>query len=318
LTWKAGGRAWRLAALLGLLVLLQFGDAPERTQLWNALFDAGHAPLFGVLALVLRGFVSGSQARRSWLALAAVAALGALTELAQVLQPNRDVSLEDLLRDLGGGAAFLLLHAARKPVDEALPLTAVRRRGRLFVLVAVVLLAACVAELGFEVAGSVQRARAMPVLARFDGSWWERPLIDLRGNTLVWPAYPGSSSAWSGPPLARLDLQPALYAGLSIDEPYGDWRGYRTLVLTLVSDLAEPLPVTLRIHDALHDNRYRDRYNTSIQIAPGENRIAISLDEVRRAPDRREMDMGRIRGLVLFVYRLHHPTHLYLMPMGLE
>jgi len=38
----------------------------------------------------------------------------------------------------------------------------------------------------------------------------------------------------------------------------------------------------------------------------------------RRAPDRREMDLRRVRGIVLFADRLERPTHLYLGPIRLE
>jgi len=162
-----------------------------------------------------------------------------------------------------------------------------------------------------------ERARAFPVLARFDGSWWESALIETGNSALT----PGKSS--TPPPgmpsgLARIDLQPATYPGLTIDQPYPDWRGYQRLVLTIVSDLDVPIPLTLRVHDAAHDNRYGDRFNTRLMVTPGANRLTIPLEEIRRAPAGREMDLSRIRGIVLFAYRLNHPVHLYLGTVRLE
>jgi hypothetical protein len=88
-------------------------------------------------------------------------------------------------------------------------------------------------------------------------------------------------------------------------------------VLTVVSDLDAPLPLVLRVHDASHDQRYADRFNRLLLIHPGVNRIVIPLDDVRRAPDRREMDMTRIRGIMLFAYRLAEPTHVFIGPIRL-
>src|SRR5450759_4506282 len=42
--------AWILL-LVGLLLFLFLGDAPEHTRFWDVLFDAGHTPLFGLVAV---------------------------------------------------------------------------------------------------------------------------------------------------------------------------------------------------------------------------------------------------------------------------
>jgi hypothetical protein len=105
---------------------------------------------------------------------------------------------------------------------------------------------------------------------------------------------------------------------VAFDEPYPDWSGHLRLVFTIVSDLDAPLRLVVRVHDAAHDQRGKDRFNRSLTVSPGVNRFAISLDDIRRAPDRREMDMRRIRGIILFAYRLNAPTHVYLGAWRLE
>ena len=119
-------------------------------------------------------------------------------------------------------------------------------------------------------------------------------------------------------PLARLDLKPGAYPGIGIVEPHPDWSGYRRLVITIVSDLDAPLPVAIRVHDLAHDQRYEDRFNRALTVEPGVNRFAIALDDIRHAPDRREMDMRHIRGVLLFAYRRTLPTRVYLGPIRLE
>ena len=340
-------RHWLAAEILllvALLLYLGFGDVPERTRFWYALFDAGHAPLFGVIALVVRRLVSradrsSGRVRVTAIAFVATLALAAAGEVFQLFQASREVSLADFLRGGAGAGAFLLLAAAADRGREAGSTPRRTTAGRLLaVLTAMVLLAATVGELAFTSAIYFARRRAFPTLFALDGSWWERRLIATGRNNLTpgrapaaidsapdaADATPGASGAAAGTvgaaaaQLTRLDLRPGLYPGLTFDEPYPDWRGYQRLVFTVVSDLSAPLELTIRVHDARHDQRYADRFNRRLTIVPGANRIAIPIDDIRRAPDRREMDLGRIRGIVLFAYRLRQPAHLYLGPLRLE
>ena len=89
-------------------------------------------------------------------------------------------------------------------------------------------------------------------------------------------------------------------------------------MFTIVSSLEQPIELVIRVHDASHDQRLADRFNRTLVIAPGANRIAIPIDDIRRAPDRREMDLQRVRGIILFVYRLNRPVRLSLGPITLE
>lgn len=316
------GVAW-LLALLGLLLFLILFDAPQRSRFWDALFDAGHTPLFGLVALSLLGFLRtrtrpDQGSRMWWTAFAVTLLLGAATECLQVFQANRDASIEDFLRDLAGAGAFLLLAAAMAWGAWA-PGPIRSRRGRLSAAgVALLLLAAAGGHLAMTAALYAARDRAFPTLFALDGSWWERRLIEANGSSLTPAAVVPRGVGATGEPLARLDLEPGTYPGLAFDEPYPDWRGYRRLVFTVVSDLDLPLPLVIRVHDEAHDQRAADRFNRSIVIYPGVNHVAMAIDEIRLAPDRREMDVRRVRGVILFAYRLVKPTHVYLGALRLE
>jgi VanZ family protein len=325
-----GGLAYRVKAIApwfllaaALLFVLFFGDAPERTIFWDAFFDVGHVPLFGLLAVavlrVIRARHPEMPASRAWRhAFLLVLAAGVATELIQHFQPNREPSLEDLARDAAGAAAFLLVAAAWPAVGGGeTPVSS--RRGRVAaVAVAVALVTLAGAALASTVAVLVERDRSMPVLASFDGSWWERRLIRPGSSVLTPGGRPANLSPAFREPLARLDLKPGTYPGVRIDEPCPDWRGYQRLVFTIVSDLDAPFRLTIRVHDARHDQRTSDRFNRALAIAPGVNRFAIPLDEIRLAPDRREMDMSRIRGIIIFGYRLDAPMHVFISPLRLE
>jgi hypothetical protein len=302
--------------LLGLAVI----DKPERTMLWDAIFDAGHVPLFGAISLLVCGALTGrsrgeSPASTSLKGFILTVAIGGLSEIGQVLLPYRDVAWSDFARNVAGAAGFLLIREGLRRGDS--------HRGprsrwptRLAAAGGAAAIALALIDLGDTLLTIRQRARAMPAIVRFDGSRWESRLVHAEPNRLT----PAGDVRATGIPagFARLDLQPATYSGLRIDQPYPDWRGYSWLVLSVASDLTESLTVAIRIDDARHDNRYRDRFNAALQIAPGAHHIRVPLDQVRTSPDRREMDMGRIRRLVLFVHQLRQPTRLYLGPMWLE
>jgi VanZ family protein len=322
--WRsAGGVGWALLAA-ALLLYLFMGDAPERTLLWDAAFDVGHVPLFGLLALaalrLLRVRRPGMPAGRAWWsAFGLTVAIGAATELIQFSQPNREPSVGDFARDTAGAGAFLLAAAVspRLGGGGAPPFSRTRGR-RSALIVAGVLLAISGAQLAATLAVLAGRDAAMPTLVRFDGAWWERPLVRPGHSRLTPGARPGGLPPGFGEPLVRMDLQMATYPGVSVREPHPDWRGYRRLVFTVVSDLDAPTVLTLRVHDALHDQRYEDRFNRGLKILPGVNRVVIPLDDIRTAPDGRDMDMSRIRGIAIFGHSPAAPTHVFLGPLRLE
>ncbi|HSK11018.1 MAG TPA: hypothetical protein VK911_15655 [Vicinamibacterales bacterium] len=312
-------------ALVALLVFLVVGDAPERTRFWEALFDFGHAPLSGAVALLLRGLVIGrdraahraSPGSASLQAFVAAVALVVAVEALQVFQPTRSPSWVDVGRNVAGAASFLLLaeaFAARRGGGALRPGVAARAAAT---VAAIALLAAAAAGLVRTAALYAARDRAFPTLFALDGSWWEQELIST-GRSRLTPAgaNPGAGGPAAG--LARLDLRPGLHPGLEFDEPYPDWRGYRCLVLTIVSDLDAPLEMTIRVHDAAHDQRYHDRFNRKLTVRPGANRVVIPIADIGRAPDRREMDLRRVRGIILFAFDLDSPAHVYLGPLRLE
>jgi hypothetical protein len=90
------------------------------------------------------------------------------------------------------------------------------------------------------------------------------------------------------------------------------------LIFTAWSDLDAPLPISIRIHDARHDQRFEDRYNTVVVLGPGAARVVIPLEDVRMAPQDRVMDMHAIRAIVLFAHKLKRPARIYLGEFFLE
>lgn len=316
-----GAVVWALA-LAGLLGFMVFGRVPDHTLFWENFYHAGHVPLFGLVAVSVLGLLQArgrslAEPRTWWTAFAVAVALGAATELLQLVQPGRDASVWHFLRDVAGAASFLLVVATFGWMGgRGSLIRSASRRWAAAIGVALMLGAA-----GFDLAATVvlygERDMALPTLFALDGSWRERPFVETRQSVLTPRARPADAAAGIDEPLARLDLRPGTYPGLALEEPYPDWRRARSLELTFYSDLDRPLPLVIRVNDARHDNRYADRFNRQILIRPGWSRVVIPLEDVRRAPDRRRMDMRRIRQIILFAYRLSAPTHVYIGPIRL-
>ena len=316
--WAVSGRKLAVYAALSFLVVatvLLFsgrqGHAfiPRSLQeLWNF----GHVLYFLVVIVLARrtGLLSGLRALSQWsLYLLLVLSFGLLIEVIQST-PRIPVDWFDVLRDLVGGALGLALTAR--------PRSMVQRRWRravrwlLGVCVMLLLTPAALAVID-ELHARVQ----FPVLADFSSPLergrWSSP-FPLRIEAL--DEQPGEA-------VLRVDLQPALYAGLSLDYPERDWRSYRWLRLRVFQPRDEPLSMTLRIHDQAHESgrlayAYSDRFNRSFVLEPGWNEIRVALADVRQAPFLRDMDMARIANLSLFAVRLGRPWTIYVDRLALS
>jgi hypothetical protein len=309
----AAGVAWLLVSA-GLLLFLFLGDDPDTTRFWAAVFDFGHTPMFGTLALAVLHFVRARRPDHSdrhsrWTAFGLTVAVGAVTELLQFIQPSRDPSLEDLARDAAGAASFLLMSPGGAEPPGRAEVGGGRRRRQALAAVSVALVLAAGAHLLSTAVLYVERDAAMPTLFRMDGSWWEQRLIGVHDATLL----PGSNGGSAG-----IELRPALYPGITFSEPYPDWRAFRQLSFSVSAETDTPIALTIRIDDAWHDNRYLDRFNRSVKIPPGGTRVVIRVDDIRRAPDRREMDLAHIRRILLFAYKLQAPVRIHVGPLRLE
>lgn len=309
------------AALAAALLALVLGvNRPEDTLFWSDLFQFGHVPVFGILALLLREllrrcFAGWSSVKCAVSAFCLTMAAGLVTEAVHAWMPRRHASWDDVLLDALGAATALVLQGAWSPAaPESGPARGVRWLATLAGLAALVLAAS---PLGVTATRYFARAQALPVLFRLDGSWRERPFVRC-GESATFVAMAAPRTADSGEALAELQLQPALYPGLVLAEPYPDWSGYRELRFTAGSDRQEPLTVVLRIHDADHDGRFEDRFNGQIVLQPGVNDVSLPLAAVEQGPRDRPLDLRRVREIVLFVHRLEQPVRLRLGNFRLE
>jgi VanZ family protein len=109
------------AGVLALLLLLALGKPPDDSFLWRTVYDLGHVPLFGAIALLVLWIVRRVVAPQAgeWeqvmLALLATAVLSLVAEVAQIGQPGRDADVGDAIHNLTGAVCFVALAAALRP-----------------------------------------------------------------------------------------------------------------------------------------------------------------------------------------------------------
>jgi hypothetical protein len=308
----------------GLFVLVVavfiFGEPPEATLFWDGIFDVGHTVLFAFLMwLALRvleraypGF--STPGWRHTAALAAILALAGASEALQQFQPTRDPTLGDFLRDVIGAASVLLLRLAASTAPGAESRWWMRPVALRTMAASLLFLVAA----QFALVGSVyiERARAFPTLLRLDGSRWERRLLWVRSADLMPNALPSKTRDTA--PLALLALRPGVFSGITLHEPYPDWTGHTRLVFDVRSDVAALVTLTVRINDRQFDGRDEDRFSTNIELVRGHQSVQIALEDIRTAPQGRELDLRQIRRVAVFVWHLGRATNLYLGALRLE
>lgn len=262
-----------LVLALGLATALLLMPLPGNLlSRWPALGrelqDLGHPLLFAWLAHAgfsyLRQRLPAPSMLPWVLVLGAAAAYGAGIEFAQQFVA-RTASGKDLLNDMLGAAFALLLHArAENPARMA-------RRGLAVLAAAAAGLA--VAPVAIVLAAYVNRMMRAPLLWDSDAVLFAR------------------LSHWQG----------GRYPGLVLEEPAPDWRAWRTLEVRLSNPGEEAVPITVRVHDRRHDRTFADRYNGRFSLDPGSSRtIRIPLGQIAAAPAGRTMDLGNIRGVMVF------------------
>jgi hypothetical protein len=279
-----------LLALAGIAVALLFvsvGDDGYWPGWARAVWNFGHAPLFATLAWLGWRWLPGRRAWRRWaIGMGAALLLGVVIELAQLTVGGREVSLGDVMLDLGGAwLGFWWVNHRRA-----------WRRSRTLatVLLMLSLLVAIAAAWPVMLAGgsAIAAHRYFPVLLAGD-----MPLLTERlGST-------GDSALRITPAGLEVVLGGGIYAGFKVYDGPRDWRGFDELVVVIDNSTAAELPLTCRIHDVPHDLTFSDRFNRTFPLAPGSNTLVMPLAEVIAAPLGRTMAIDDMLEVGCFVHR---------------
>ena len=292
-----------LFVLAGLLLFLPLPIAP--TYAGRTLEDAGHTPLFFLVTLgVIFTLRDHARIRGAWLyALAGVVGISAgfLSELIQ-MPLARDASWEDAAADAVGAILALAVYAL------------FQRRTKLQLwqqLGALVLALSCIAIFLAPIVrmmrAYVHRNGQFPVIADFHSR------IEL-----YWTLSIGVNREIVDDAL-EVELVSDLFPGVSFHEPVPDWRGYRTLIIDLENPDAERLNLGVRVHDGQHRKAFNDRFNRRFELKAGERRtLRIPLEDIRKGPRQRLMDMAHISDITVFRGDPAGSHHLRIYSVRLE
>ena len=293
---------WLLLSGLCGLFLFVGGPGADPLRSVKELWDIGHIVCFALWGYGYATWRRGAFLKVGVEVIILSLCVGALTELIQS-QIGRSPSFSDVMSDLFGGALGYLLYCFWRYKASCW-------YAWLALVVASVFSAVLVAPTAKTVADDFISWRQFPVMADF-----ESPFEYLRWSGSAGRRVVGKKGD-PGQHRLRVTFSTQRYSGIALRSTQADWRGFSVFRLTVFNP-ADAFTMHLRIEDRLHDNSYSDRYNHSVVIEPGENLIEIPLKKIAQAPKLRQLDLGQIRKVGLFVGKLTVPKTVYIDDVAL-
>lgn len=249
----------------------------------RALWDLGHIAFFAVLIFVAHFFVN-LQRPRVWLLITlCVFLIGVAIEWAQNFL-GRDACWQDVWRNLVG--VWLGLFWGQKPTLYV---------WRLRVL-SLLLVMPNLWPMGEALWLQFYTARQFPLLTSFENKW---DLERAHGRVFL-----SKEQHADGESSLKVILDNEAYSGTGIHYLLGDWRDHEYLAMELFNPDLLPLNMVVRITDKQHDrgkHDYDDRFNMPIMLQTGWNKIRIPLTDIAQAPRNRQLNMGEINRIDVFV-----------------
>jgi len=318
-----GRRFLRLTVitLLGITVVLAFlVPLPERNVLGNTIQNALHTLAFALFTFVLDCYLtrqrkSSSDTQSDTPAISSTLlrvtfALVALALLSELVQPltGRSFSIVDILRNfLGisiGHITFILFKQSPVLKKWRIPLMG---------LLAILTLLGINQPLWFWYLSTTKPT--WPVLADFEHT---RSLTYVRKLGGVSVTRVNAPTTWleNKSSVVEIEKDTRRYSGFSLFDFEQDWRSMTYFEFDVFNPENELVVLNVRINDTHHNNQYFDRFNQSIDVAPGASRITIPLATVLHFSESREdgraMDLSSINKIVLFMTLDYIGKKLYL------
>jgi VanZ family protein len=297
---RKGVKIWGLIAIAALLALVQFATLPAQPRILSVINNFAHGPVFGVLAILLLGWLRPRFASRPWCAYAAAWLLAVAAGIAlEVLQisTRRDASVEDVFTNMLGAGCFLSLAAY---FDRSIWPSRPRSRPTLLLIAGGIQLLVMLVPVGHALLAYASRMERFPTIMQFT-SVLDMYFIELRGceEAVGGPSFKVSGPA--GEPALWLRCYGNDWPGVSSIEPSPDWRRFDRLRIDVTNPGANEIALGLRIHDIGNGQEYEDRFNREFAIGAGTREVlVVNLEDIASSPANRTLDLARIGGLVLF------------------
>jgi len=104
------------------------------------------------------------------------------------------------------------------------------------------------------------------------------------------------------------------YSNLTFKAFPGNWTEFSNFSFKIFNEGTNNQTLNLRIDDQQHRNSNSDhinRFNQTINLEPGWNKVSIDLNFVRVQPEIKNMDMSNIEKIVIYSRNLPVNSRLY-------
>lgn len=315
-------REWGSLLIVTVLTIWVVYSPRSGNLRWEqVLHNAGHGPIFGLIAILLLIAARTHRSFRQWRlaaqcisAILASAMLGLTAEGLQFFT-HRDPSWMDALNDLVGATLFVSAFALYELRYE-------RRSsvGRVSTLVIIIVGCASFLLFPLAIAGRAywERESSFPVIANFD----ERPndfFLSVGWSALRQVPLPADLAHVRGERGLEVSFRLGVYPGVDIAEPHADWRGYEALALDVANPSDNQLDFFVRVIDQHSGRRREDRFNRLLHIAPRARTVVrIPIEDIEHGPFARSLDLSRVAGLTLFRVRTTRADRMLVQKIWLE
>lgn len=296
--------AYFLAVILTILLFVG-GPDYESHRIVQQIWDVGHIVLFLMLSYLTLNFIRKyklSYITQFLIIVALSFIFGLSVELVQLLV-GRDFELQDLANDVSGAIigyfVYYLLHAK------------ISKLGKIIAALSIVLLLMIsLYPLANVLVDEVKMKNEFPVLSDFESptqlSRWDvkQANLSLHRNHVQQGEYS----------LQAIFL-PDAFPDITLQHFPRDWSGYKNIRFSLYNKAQDPIVIELKIYDEDHMKygyQYTDRFNRELLLQPGWNNISISLNEIFNSPEKRTMDIARIKSFSLFLKDVTSPVTIFL------
>ena len=295
-----------LILILGSLFALFFIGGPDfhASRSLKSFWNLGHILFFSLLPLLLLNTskTSKSYPQQVLYIVVLTIVIGTLVEVLQTGLDNRIPDMGDIFRNIIGSLVGLVFFL---PSRKNIP------KKRLLIIQTLVVL--------------LVMLQLMPILKAF----WDENMAERQFPLLSGFETPFEIDRWTGGAKIEIEkdaknngdfalkvmLNTETYSGVGLKYFPGNWEGYRFFQFSVFNPQETELKLTCRIHDWQHTQGrqvYADRFNQSYSILQGWNTITIPLEQVKAAPENRQMDMQRIQGVGIFTIRLPQSRIIYI------
>ncbi len=94
-----------------------------------------------------------------------------------------------------------------------------------------------------------------------------------------------------------------------------NWSNYSALYIDTYLSGSTPLRVNISIEDQIHTQNgrpFNDRFTRVYQLNPGRNILTLLLDDIKKAPASRNMELSHIKRIALYTMNLEANRQIYL------